>query len=264
MSISRNYLHVLWRVPVLISWMVIMPIVFIVARACQIRNYSTIPHAFHQGVRIIMGLQVHFSGDICQQQPTLFVSNHISYLDVFVLGNIPAYFVAKSEVANWPVLGHFAKFQNTLFIDRSPGKTKQALKVMQEHIAQGSSLILFPEGTSTDGRHVEPFKSSLFETVNLDQDQGQAGRVPIQPITIAYTHQDNKKMDQTSLDYYAWYNNMPFAPHFFKLFALKKVDIKVHFHSICYVSDFETRKQCADHCQKMIAAQLGRFLQDDV
>ena len=259
MRIAKNYLHIFWRVPVLIIWMIVLPLVFILARTCKLPNHRSIPYLFHRGVRVILGLYAHPSGDLSEQQPTLYVSNHISYLDVFVLGDTPAFFVAKSEVANWPILGRFAKYQNTLFIERKAGKTKHALDVMKQHIADGNSLILFPEGTSTDGVHVEPFKSSLFEAVNIDLSQQQSKQIPIQSITVAYTHQGGKKMTQAMRDHYAWYANMPFSSHFFKLFALKKVDVKVYFHPVCYLNDFETRKHCADYCQKMIAAKLAEF-----
>lgn len=256
MRIAKNYLHVLWRVPVLLVWMIALPLLFMVLRLSRISGYASVPHVFHRGVRVILGLKLSVSGDMSASKPTLYVSNHISYLDVFALGDVPAFFIAKSEVSNWPILGSLAKFQNTLFIERRAGRTKHSLAVMQGHIRKGDSLILFPEGTSTDGVHVEPFKSSLFEAANIDTNNNGSKRVPIQPITLAYTHQAGQKMNQAMLDHYAWYANMPFAPHFFKLFALKKVDVKVHFHPVCYLGDFETRKLCADHCQTIVAERL--------
>lgn len=260
MSIAKNYVHIVWRLPVLIIWMLIMPAIFVLARTCRVPNHDALPHVFHRGVRFILGLKVQFSGDLSKQQPSMYVSNHISYLDVFVLGDIKAFFVAKSEVANWPILGHFSKYQNTLFIERKASQAKSTLNVMQQHIANGNSLILFPEGTSTDGIHVEPFKSSLFEAVNLQDRDNQVIDIPIQPITVAYTDQNGNKMNQDMLDHYAWYGTMPFAPHFFKLFALKKVNVKVHFHPVCYLSDFDNRKQCSEHCQKLVSAKLDEFM----
>lgn len=231
-----------------------------IARACRVPNHSALPHVFHKGVRFILGLKVQFSGIPSDQQPTLYVSNHISYLDVFVLGDIKAFFVAKSEVAGWPILGHFSKYQNTIFIERKPSKARGSLKVLQQHIIKGNSLILFPEGTSTNGMHVEPFKSSLFETVNIRGSDKQNIDIPIQPITVAYTHQNGNKMNQQMLDHYAWYASMPFASHFFTLFVLKKVNVKVHFHPVCYLSSFESRKQCAEHCENIVSVKLDEFV----
>ncbi|MEM7357763.1 MAG: lysophospholipid acyltransferase family protein [Pseudomonadota bacterium] len=255
-KIAKNYFHVLWRAPALLVWIIVMPLVFFLFKLVGSAFHKEIPHFFHQGVQKILGLRVKYSGELHKEHPTLFVSNHISYLDVFVLGGIRAYFIAKSEVAGWPVLGQLARFQNTLFIERSAGKARQQLKIMQSHLREGNSLILFPEGTSTDGVHVEPFKSSLFEAANLEESET---RVSIQAITVAYTHQAGKKMNQEMRDYYAWYATMPFGPHFRNLFALQKVDVKVHFHPVCYLDQFESRKQCADHCELQVSNKLTQF-----
>jgi len=234
-----------------------MPIVFMLAKTLRIPNYTQVPHMFHHGVCFIFGFRRHFSGDLHTRRPTLYVSNHISYIDIFVLGGLPAYFIAKSEVANWPVLGRLSRFQNTLFIERKAGKTRQQLSILKQHLQQKNSLTLFPEGTSTDGIHVESFKSSLFEAANLEDDT----RVAIQPITVAYTHYNGKKIKEQSVrDNYAWYAKMPFTSHFFNLFLLKKVDVKIHFHQVCYLDDFESRKKCADHCQALVAAKLDKFV----
>ncbi len=257
MKTQRNYLHVLWRVPALILWLTVMPILFFVVRALGLAWYQELPHYFHRGVQWILGLRVTKSGVESCQSPTLFVSNHISYIDIFALGEIRAYFIAKSEVANWPVLGPLSRFQNTLFIERSAGKAKEQIKTLQDHLAKGQSLILFPEGTSTDGAHVEPFKSSLFESARLADQQP---RVAIQPLTIVYTHHAGLKMDQSLRDNYAWYAKMPFTPHFFNLFTLKKVDVKVHFHPVTYIDEFESRKACADHCCEQVSSKMAEFL----
>lgn len=261
MNVKKNYLLAVWRVFALVVWVIVMPQVFVLGRLVSWKGHVNVPHYFHAGVRKILGLNVSFSGNLCTEKPTLYVSNHISYLDIFVLGDIRAYFIAKAEVASWPVLGRYARYQNTLFIERKAGRAKRQLEVMQGHLRSEKSLILFPEGTSTDGAHVEPFKSSLFEAANLgDNDGDDAIRVAIQPITIAYTHQAGRKMNRAMLDHYAWYATMPFGPHAAKLLPLKKVDIKVHFHPVCYLDQYQTRKQCADECQNVVAEQLDKFV----
>lgn len=232
-----------------------MPLLFFAGRACKWQGHTEIPHYFHRGMCAIFGLRVCYSGQQCLQSPVLFVSNHISYLDIFPLGNIRAYFIAKSEVAGWPILGTYAQFQNTLFFERQTGRAKHQLETMREHLREDKSLILFAEGTSSEGEHVEPFKSSLFESANI-----KTPRVSIQPITIAYTHQAGRKMDQSVRDHYAWYGTMPFGSHAAGLLPLKTVDVKVHFHPVCHLDEFDTRKACADHCQTLVAHKLDEFL----
>ena len=235
-----------------------MPLLFMLARLFKISGYTQLPHVFHRGTCRILGIRVTVSGDMSTARPTLYASNHVSYIDIFVLGFIPAYFIAKSEVANWPVFGQLANFQNTLFIERKAGRAKAQLQVMQQHLRAGNSLTLFPEGTSTNGVEVKPFKSTLFEAANLNDAET---RVAIQPVTVCYTHYNGQKItDQKTRDYYAWYTGMPFVSHFLNLFTLKKVDAKVHFHPVCYLEQFDTRKQCAKHCHALVSQKLIDFV----
>ena len=227
-------------------------------RFLRVPGHQSIPHKFHGGTCKILGIEVVESGEMSRARPTLYVSNHVSYIDIFVLGRLPAYFIAKSEVANWPVFGKLAEFQNTLFIERKAGKTGEQLQTLKDHLAKGNSLTLFPEGTSTDGVHVAPFKSSFIESANLADD---SLRVAIQPITVAYTHHNGQKIDNQEVrDHYAWYAKMPFLSHFLGLMPLKNVRAKVHYHPVCYYDEFETRRLCTDHCRDLIAQQLDEFV----
>lgn len=234
-----------------------MPLIYMLARFIRVPKHKNLVHFFHRGVCFILGVRVTYSGTMSTARPTLYLSNHISYIDIFVLGQLPAYFIAKSEVASWPVLGKLATFQNTLFIERKAGRSKDQLKVLQSHLKEKNSLTLFPEGTSTDGIYVEPFKSTLLESANI-----QSGfRVAIQPVTVAYTHYNGQLIkDKEIRDHYAWYAKMPFLSHFMGLMPRKKVDAKVHFHPVCYLDDFDTRKECANYCQSVVAAHLEKMV----
>lgn len=235
-----------------------MPIVFMLCQFLRVPGHKKLVPFFHAGTCRILGIGIRKTGEMSVRQPTLYVSNHISYIDIFILGCLPAFFIAKSEVASWPIFGKLAEFQNTLFFERKAGRTKQQLEILKNHLKLGNSLTFFPEGTSTDGAHVEPFKSSLFEAANLGEGEP---RVAIQPITVAYTHHAGEKItDQSVRDHYAWYAKMPFASHFFGLMPLKKVGARIHFHPVCYLDEFETRKECADHCQKMVAQKLDELV----
>lgn len=254
---NKNYVVGLIRLVSIVLWIVLMPLVFMLARLLKIPNYQKLPHVFHAGVCKILCIQVTTTGVMSVERPTLYLSNHISYLDIFVLGQLPAYFVAKAEVASWPVMGALAKFQNTLFIERKAGRAKQQLSVLQNHLQEGNSITLFPEGTSTNGIHVKTFKSSLLESANLSGDT----KVAIQAVTVAYTHYQGQLIEQQSVrDNYAWYNNMPFLSHFLGLLPRKKLGAKIHFHPVCYLEDFATRKECAQYCESLIAEQLDVFV----
>ncbi|MFQ3244904.1 MAG: 1-acyl-sn-glycerol-3-phosphate acyltransferase [Arenicella sp.] len=258
MIIRKNYLVGFIRIIVLTLWIIFVPLFFMLAKVLGIPGHTKIPHKFHAGTCRILGIEVVESGEMSHARPTLYVSNHVSYLDVFVLGRLPAYFIAKSEVASWPVFGKLAEFQNTLFIERSAGKTGKQLETLKQHFAHGNSLTLFPEGTSTEGVLVAPFKSSFIESANSDEG---SPRVTIQPITVAYTHHGGEKIDnQKARDHYAWYAKTPFLPHFLGLMPLPKVRAKIHYHPVCYYDEFESRRHCTDHCHDVIAAKLDEFV----
>ena len=233
-----------------------MPLLFILLRLLRIPGHTKLVPLFHAGTCRILGIRVSTSGQMSDAAPTLYVSNHISYVDIFVLGQLPAFFIAKSEVASWPVFGKLATFQNTLFIERNPKQAKAQIKILRDHLQEGNSLTLFPEGTSTDGVHVEPFKSSLFASASLESEQ----KVAIQPVTVAYTHHAGEKIQSQQVrDKYAWYATMPFLSHFLGLFPLKNVCAHIHFHPVCYLEQFESRKACADHCQTLVADKLAEL-----
>lgn len=256
---KKNYFRLVIRLLLLIVLCIVMPLIFFVAKAFGYRNYEAIPRLFHRACCVILGLDVKTSGEISAEVPCLYVSNHISYLDIFALGQfVPGYFIAKSEIASWPVLGKLATLQNTLFIERNPKRARMQFNIMRGYLEKGKNLILFPEGTSTDGAHVEPFKSSLFESANISNEHGK--RVAIQPITIAYTHYDGVKMDQEMRDHYAWYAEMPFASHLLTVMSLKKVSTEIVFHQVLYLDDYETRKICADDCQRIVAESLEQLI----
>jgi len=236
----------------LIVWCAVMLLVHLCWKILQLPKIEKCYFVFHGGCCWLFNLRCHVSGEISTVRPTLFLSNHISYLDVFVLGKyVPAYFIAKSEVSGWPILGWLAKAQNTLFFERNSKKVRGQMKVMSDHFEAEGNLILFPEGTSTDGTHVQPFKSSLLQSVELSEKE-----VLIQPVTLAYTKYKDQPMCHQRRDQYAWYATMPFASHFFNALGLAKADVEITFHQPVTLSDFENRKVCAVDCQQQVANGL--------
>jgi 1-acyl-sn-glycerol-3-phosphate acyltransferase len=131
----------------------------------------------------ILGVQIEITGNVNESiSGVLYVSNHISWLDIHVINAWqPMRFVAKKEVSEWPIFGWFAKQLNTLFIDRQRrGDSKNVSKQMVQALSAGDNICIFPEGTSSKGDHVLPFKSNLFEAAIEAQTS-------CQPFSITYT-----------------------------------------------------------------------------
>src|SRR3546814_4434579 len=120
-------------------------------------------HWYHQRACRLLGIQVGRRGEPSRRHPTLYVVNHVSYLDIEVLGALLAVsFVAKAEVATWPFFAWLARLQETVFVERRGRHAARHRDEMTRRLEAGDDLVLFPEGTSGDGHRVLAFKSALF------------------------------------------------------------------------------------------------------
>jgi 1-acyl-sn-glycerol-3-phosphate acyltransferase len=214
------------------------------------------PRFYHRQCCRILGLRVRQIGEQVSARPVLFASNHMSYADITVLGSLIAgSFVAKSEMATWPLYGWLAKLQRSVFVDRKMRSTAQQRDAIAERLAAGDALILFPEGTSNDGNFVLPFKSSLFSVVfNREQP------VTVQPVSLAYTRLDGLPIGRMLRPFFAWYGDMDLAPHLWRLLGLGVIEAVVEFHQPVAVADFPSRKALAAYCEGRVVAGVSRLL----
>ena len=182
----------------------------------------------------VLATTVHAEGEIPHRG--LLVCNHLSYLDIIVLSALtPAVFVAKREVKHWPVFGWFAQLGGTLFVDRERrtkvGEFNSALDTV---LGSGVLVILFPEGTSSDGQTVLPFKSSLLEPA-------ASGDHPLFAGHIDYHLEDGDVGEEV-----CYWKDMTFAPHLVNLMSKRRVEVRVRF----------TQLQRASTERKVLATQL--------
>ena len=136
----------------------------------------------------LLQIRVRVTGERVHDRPALFISNHVSWADILVIGSIvPVAFVSKSEVADWPLVGTTARLQRTVFVDRSRRhQTGDAIAEIVKRLADGTSVVLFAEGTSSDGNRVLPFRSALVGAVKEAGSRAESG-ILIQPMSICYT-----------------------------------------------------------------------------
>ena len=241
----------------LVLWCLLLPPLLMLLRLLSRPGALALQQMFHAGVARLFGLRIAVQGRPRRQGGTLYVANHASYLDLFVLGQIlDASFVAKAEVANWPVLGILARLQNTLFFERDPRRSREQIDILKGLLADGHNLILFPEGTSSDGVRVQPFRSTLLAAVT--DTPGAA----VQAITIAYTRYDDAPMAPADRDYYAWYLPMTFLPHFLYGMGLRRADVEVHFHQAITQDEITDRKTLARTLEGQVREGLSRALGD--
>jgi len=127
-----------------------------------------IPFIFHRVLCALIGVRIREIGQRSTDFPLLILSNHASWLDIVVITSLtPVVFVAKKEVAGWPIFGWLAKLQRTVFIDRERRhRTGAATQEIAERLIGGDAVVLFAEGTSSDGNRILPFRSALIGAVH--------------------------------------------------------------------------------------------------
>jgi lyso-ornithine lipid O-acyltransferase len=194
---------------------------------------------------VILGMPLQVRGRPMQHRGAV-VANHSSWLDIFALNAAQRiYFVSKSEVEGWPLIGWLARSTGTVFIARRGSEAKRQQELFEARLRAGHRLLFFPEGTSTDALRVLPFKSTLFAafyTHGLDQI------LQIQPVTVVY--HPPKGQDPR---YYGWWGNMDFAPHLLQTLAtLRQGRAEVIFHPPVPVDRFPSRKDLARHCEEVV------------
>lgn len=203
----------------------------------------------------IMGMEIRLHGERMSHKPGLFVANHASYLDIVVLGSLlDAAFVAKQEVGTWPGISIIAKLGRTVFVKRQRSESARERDVIAQRLESGESLILFPEGTSSDGNRALPFKSALFSVAERCPN-GQP--LMVQPVTVAYTRLDNMPIGMLWRPFFAWYGDMELAPHIWQVMGLGNLTIDVVFHAPATIAEFGSRKVMADYCQRQVARGLA-------
>ena len=170
-----------------------------------------------------LGLEYRYSGNV-PTQPSLLTPNHISWHDVFAIGSKSApHFVAKAEVAHWPVLGYLGKQGDTLFIDRGNRQAAQLIADQMAERLRSRNVLVFPEGTTSNGHRVSRFKRRLFEpAIRLD--------VPIQPIALHYYSCDTQGRS-------LGYGDESFAAHLWRTLGTDRIKIGVHFCEPFYPRD---------------------------
>jgi 1-acyl-sn-glycerol-3-phosphate acyltransferase len=196
----------------------------------DLRLQRTIPHVYHRVLCTLIGVRIREVGTRSTASPALILSNHVSWLDICVISALtPVVFVAKSEVAQWLVFGWLAKLQRTIFINRQARRqTGAATREIAGRLLGGDAVVLFAEGTSSNGTRVLPFRSSLVGAVH--HVLGATTRhthVTVQPMSVAYVGFDGLPIGRALRERVAWYGDADLIPHLLQVLASGAVDVTV-------------------------------------
>lgn len=225
------------------------------------RNF---PHWYHRKLCWLLGVTIHQQGHLAEDKPVQLIANHISWLDIPVLSAVaPVSFVAKSEVGTWPFISWLAKLQGTVFVDRDqPREAGNSAAEIMSRLRDDDHIVIFAEGTSSDGNQVLPFKSSLFAAAKPRGDAAQAvgDDIYVQTMAIAYTHQQGLALCRRGRPIVAWYGDMDIASHAWQLLKRGPLDVHVHIGAPVKLDDFKDRKQLAVFTQKEVRNAVAQIL----
>lgn len=217
------------------------------------RTATRLPMLFHRLACRVMGIRLDVSGTMHAGQ-TVWVANHLSYLDVLVIGGIaPGSFVAKEDVRGWPVFGPLASLQGTVFISRRSFRAAEAESALAGALASGRNLILFPEGTTSDGSAVLPFKSAPFEVFFSHPAHAH---VSVQPLTVSLVSVDGGAVSASNRDLYAYHGDARLGPHLLRFLGTKGARIRLTFHAPLSRTSVSSRKSFAVLAHAAVARGL--------
>jgi 1-acyl-sn-glycerol-3-phosphate acyltransferase len=213
-------------------------------------------------VRTILNIKVTVVGEDGQLENggCVIICNHVSYIDGIVLGSMfPIVFVSKREVKRWPIIGPWKTLCGTIFINRQRKDLVASLvEEMRRKLKQKANILLFPEGTSTNGERILPFQTAPLAAPLRN-------RSIIVPVTLAYKSIDDEPVTVANRDLLYWYGDMEFVPHFWKLLSLRSIEVIVTIQPTIecfrYKDNSAGRKKLAADCYDRV---LGRFNEDDL
>jgi len=230
-----------------------------------LKRRKTFPQRYHRFLCRLFGIRIRVIGTPVQGEGVLMVANHTSWLDILIFSaTARVSFVAKAEVASWPLFSTLAKLQETVFVERTRrSQTAQARDQIRERLLAGDALVLFPEGTSNDGNRVLPFKSALMgaaeATIGVDET-GRARHVQVQPVSTAYVAVHGMPMGRENRPLFAWYGDMELVPHLWESLKTGPIDVVIEFHPALSVDTIGGRKELAAIAESIIRHGQARAL----
>jgi 1-acyl-sn-glycerol-3-phosphate acyltransferase len=209
----------------------------------------------------LLGLQVRIIGTPARRygpgRPVVFVSNHSSWLDVPVLGGrLNACFVSKDDVADWPVINLVAWLGRTVYVSRQRAATGRERDDMRARLAGGDNLILFPEGTSSDGSRVLPFRSAFFAVAEGEQPP------LIQPVSVVYDRVGGLPAGRAARPVFAWYGDMDLASHFWRFAQRRGLRATILLHPPLDPALWPSRKALSQTVWSMVAEGAATLRQN--
>ena len=251
------YSRRLIRLILICIWLLFILFFLITLRPFNISIYNNIPRFFHIGFLKILNVKVKLVGKIHKERPGLLISNHASWIDISILSSLTNIsFIAKSEISKWPLFGFLAKFQDTVFVERRAIKAGKQKNEINDILLKGKRLVLFPEGTSSDGNRVLKFKSSLFSVAESNKENSE--NFLIQAVTVCYKGLNGLPMSRSERPFISWWGDMDLMNHLWNILKFNSVEILVIAHEP--IEEVYDRKSLAKIAWAQVSQGMGLAL----
>ena len=240
----------------------LMPVQALLVR-CSPRLARKLPHWYHPPGVPDNRRAPHIEGEVAKGRPVLLVANHTSWLDIPVLSAVaPVSFVAKKEVSRWPFVSALARLQRSVFVDRERRTAVGAsTSEILARLNAGDAIVLFAEGTSSDGNRVLPFKSSLFAAAKPpDRLAPEPSEAVVQTLSIVYMRLCGIPLGRNDRPRVGWYGDMELQGHAWELLKAGPLDVEVRIGPPVSLDCFADRKELARHTEGEVRANVIRRL----
>lgn len=239
--------------------LVLIPLQYLALALKSERWARRLPLWWHRVAIRLVGIRVHVHGGPAATRPLLLIANHVSWLDIMVLGSVMELsFISKAEVAKWPIFGLFARLQRSVFVERERrSKTGDVAAEIAERLARGDALVLFGEGTSSNGIHVLPFRTALVGAAARAAQVAGGGAATIQPLAINYTMLHGVPIGRFHKPRVAWYGDMEMANHLWWVLNHGVIDVDVMFADPLSFTEDTDRKRTAKTAEETVRRLVG-------
>jgi 1-acyl-sn-glycerol-3-phosphate acyltransferase len=249
-------IRIVMRLLVMLGWT--LPCMLIQAVCLALPGLAKVRFAqfYWRGAARILGLRIKVRGQITQHRPVLFIANHCTWLDIIVLGAVlPGCFVAKGDIANWPFIKWIARLGRTVFVSRAKASLERERDGLLGRLAAGDNIILFPEGTTSDGTRVLPFQSSFLAIASAPS------KPAIQLVTLVYDELDGLPVRRRDRPDISWYGDMDMASHFPRVGRRKSIGATIVIDPEIPPGSYANRKILANVLQSRLAANAAALRQ---
>lgn len=253
------HVRAIFRLCILILYtFYIVSITHILNHICSYSTHRKFLQRWYVNILKLFGFTLHIEGSMPKKQGMLIITNHSSYMDILVIGSLFfVHFTPKSNIKTWPFISQMVGASQPIYINRNDRRAIATQNVkIANFIKSGKNVVLYPEGTTSTGIEVYPFKTGFFAFLEAPEHRS----IPVLPVTIVYKSANDIPLTKHTPSPIAWYGDESLLPHLWKLLKQTKAEVKVILHEPVTMENFNSRKELAQHCEEMIRKDLDNIL----